>query len=128
MMKFLKISGIVLAIIIVAVYAAFLFVLPRKLDLNVYKTQIQELAEEYTHLTLSFGNIQVVTTPALEAGVKIDDISIKLPDGSELVSADALKTKVSLPNLLLLTVRVSEVALTNPQVNVEIAPDGSQYK
>ena len=128
MMKFLKISGIVLAVIIVAVYAAFLFVLPRKLDLNVYKTQIQELAEEYTHLTLSLGNIQVVTTPALEAGVKIDDISIKLPDGSELVSADALKTKVSLPNLLLLTVRVSEVALTNPQVNVEIAPDGSQYK
>ena len=128
MKKVLKIIALIIAIAALLVYAAFLFVLPKKLDLNIYKSQIQKLAEEYSHLSLDFDNIQLVTTPLLEAGVKINDINVKLPDGSELFNADGMKAKVSLPNLLLLTVRVSEVVIDNPQINVEIAEDGSQYK
>ncbi len=128
MKKFLKVTAIIFAVFIVLIYAAFLFVLPKKLDLNIYKADIQKLAEEYAHLTLDFSGIQVITTPALEAGVKIKDISVKLPDGSNLLNADEFKTKLSLPNLLLLTVRVSEASVVNPQINIEIAPDGSQYK
>lgn len=128
MKKFFIITGVILGLILVSFYAAFIFVLPEKIDLNIYKAQIQKLAKEYAHLTLDYKDMQVITTPALEAGVKIEDISIKLPDGSDLLTADGLKTKISLPNLLFLTVRVSEVAITNPKVNVEITPDGSQYK
>ena len=128
MKKFFIITGVILGLILVSFYAAFIFVLPEKIDLNIYKAQIQKLAKEYAHLTLDYKDMQVITTPALEAGVKIEDISIKLPDGSDLLTTDELKTKISLPNLLFLTVRVSEVAITNPKVNVEITPDGSQYK
>lgn len=126
--NFFKVLGYILLGLIVLLYAAFLFVLPRKLDLNTYKDTIQKLVNEQTHMTINFDNVALYTTPILEAGVKIDNLSILLPDNSELLSTDLAKAKISLPNLLLLTVRVSEIAVENPTVNVDIAKDGSQYK
>ena len=128
MNKFLKISGIIILVLILVIYIAFLFILPKKIDLNVYKSDIQKLASEQAHLNIDFKDISLYTTPILEAGVKINGLNIKLPDNSELVTIDNAKAKISLPNLLLLTVRVSEVSVENPTINIDIAQDGSQYK
>ncbi len=128
MKTFFKFVGIFALALIILAYLAFLFVLPRKIDLSVYKEQIQELALKQAHLSVDYNDLELVTTPALEAGIKLKDFTVKLPDGSLLLSADGFKTKVSLPNLFLLTVRVSEVSIDNPKINVEIEPDGSQYK
>ena len=128
MKTFLKIIGIIILTIIILAYLAFLFILPKKLDLNAYKKDIQKLALEQSQLKLDFKDIRLYTTPILEAGIKIDGLNIKLPDDSELLNVDNVKTKISLPNLLLLTVRVSEISITNPQINIDIAKDGSQYK
>lgn len=128
MKKFLKIIGIIILSIIILAYLAFLFILPKKLDLNVYKTDIQKLALEQSHLNIDFEDIQLYTTPILEAGVKIKGLSVKLPDKSELLATDEAKAKISLPNILLLTVRVSQISVVNPVINIDIAEDGSQYK
>lgn len=127
MKKFFKILGILLLVVIAGLYGAFLFVLPKVVNLNEYKPMIQELVKEQAKLNVDFSGVKVMTTPALEAGVKVYDLSITLPDDSKLFSADSIKVKVSLPALLALTVRVSGAEVWSPEVNLDIA-DGKQYK
>lgn len=121
--KGLKIAGLILLGAVVAVYAGFLFVLPNVIDLNKFKPDIQKIAKEQANLDINFENAKIITTPLLGAGIKTEEISVKLPDGSTLFSADGLKTRISLPSLLLLTVKVSCFEIEKPFVNLEIIND-----
>ena len=127
MKKFLKIIGVLLIGITVILYLSFLFILPKKVDLNAYKHEIQKIVRENTGFNIDFDNVDVITTPLLEAGLKTKDIKVTLPDGSVLLSADTFKTKVFLPSLLLLSVRVSEVEINSPEINLEIV-NSEKYK
>ena len=128
MKKFLQITGFVVLGIIIAIYLSFLFVLPNVVDLNQYKPMVKDLAKEQGKVDVDFDNIKIITTPLLGAGIKIDNISIKLPDGSILLSADGIKTRISIPSLLLLTVKVSCFEVENPFINMEIDKDNVDYK
>ena len=97
----------------------FLFVLPNVIDLNKYKTEVQNLIKEQTKLNIDFQNPKIITTPLLGAGVKADNITIKLPDDSILFSADSIKTRIALPSLFLLTVKVSCLDVEKPFINVQ---------
>ncbi len=97
--------------------------MPRAVDLNQFKPELQKLAKEQANLRINFENPKIVTTPLLGAGIKADDISVKLSDNSILFSADNLKVRLSLPHLLLLTVKVSCFEVDNPFVNLEIVND-----
>lgn len=127
MKKFLKILGYLLVGIIVCLYLAFLFVLPKKIDLNTYKADIQKLVKDNTDLTVDFDRVDVITTPWLEAGLKTENIKVTLPDNSVLFSAESFKGKVFLPSLLWLTVRVSGAEVVAPNLNVEIL-NGENFK
>lgn len=81
--------------------------MPRAVDLNQFKPELQKLEKEQANLRINFENPKIITTPLLGARIKADDISVKLPDNSILFSADNLKVRLSLPHLLLLTVKVS---------------------
>jgi len=94
MKKFLQITGWILLGILLTVYLCFLFVLPSVLDLNKYKPLVKDLAKKEANLDVDLGDIKVITTPLLGAGVKIDDISVKLPDGSLLLSKRGLLFRV----------------------------------
>lgn len=123
MKTFLKYLGFTILGAIVLAYAGFLFVLPNAIDLNQYTPEIQKLAKEQAKLNVNFENIKIVTTPLLGAGIKAENISVKLPDDSVLFSADKIKTRISLPSLLLLTVKVSCLEVEKPFVNLEIIND-----
>ena len=123
MNKILKIFGISALVLVLVCYAAFLFVLPNAVDINQYKEFIQNAAKEQAKLNVDFSNAKIITTPLLGAGVKVDDLSVKLPDDTVLLSADSIKTRISLPSLLLLTVKVSCFEVENPFVNLEIEND-----
>ncbi len=123
MKKFLKIFGFVILGFIALLYLAFLFVLPNVVDLNQYKPLAQKLAKEQTGLSIDFENPKIITTPLLGAGIKTDKISVKMPDESILFSADSLKTRISIPSLFLLTVKVSCLEIEKPFVNLEIVND-----
>ena len=127
MKQFLKIFGFCVLGIIVIAYLSFLFVLPNAIDINKFKPDVQKIVKENTNLDLDFENAKIITTPLLSAGVKADNISVKLPDGSTLFSADDLKTRVALPSALLLTVKVSCFELNNPFINLEILQN-DKYK
>ena len=128
MKKFFKILGIILLIFFAIFYICFLFVLPKKIDLNAYKSDLQKIVKEQANLNLDYGNVQVITTPLLAAGVKIDNINIKLPDNSEIFSTDSIKATVSLPQILLLRLNVNCVEIDNPIINLEILKNGEDYK
>ena len=128
MKLFLKILGYTLLSIVILVYLGFLFVLPNAVDLNKYIPDLQKIVKEQTNLDLKLENVKIITTPLLGAGIKTENISVKMPDGSLLFSADSLKTRVSIPSALLLTVKVSCLEIENPFVNLEIAEDNVDYK
>lgn len=127
MKRFWKIFGLLTILLIVCAYLAFLFYLPRAVDLEVFKPEIVKLAKEQAHLDVDIQNLKLITTPALGVGVKTDKVTVKLPDGSVLLSADAIKGRVALPSLLLLTVKVPEIDIQSPKINLDIA-NGEQFK
>ena len=127
MKKFLKIAGILVITLIIVFYLSFLFILPRAVDLNKFKPELQKLVKEQTNLILDFDNPQITVTPLLSAGVKADNLSIKLPDESDFVSADSFTGRIALPSLLFLTVKVSTAVIDNPVINIDVI-DNKAFK
>ena len=107
MKKFCKIFGFTLLGLVAIAYLAFLFVLPNVVDINKFKPDVQKIAKEQANVSVDFKNAKIITTPLLGAGIKAENISVKLPDNSLLFSADSFKTRIALPSLCLLTVKVS---------------------
>ena len=127
MNKSLKIFGIIILSSVVLFYLSFLFVIPNVVDINKFKPEIQKIAKEQANLAIDFENAKIITTPLFGAGIKMDNILIKLPDESMLFSADSFKTRIALSSLPLLTVKVSCLEVNNPLVNLEIIND-EQFK
>ena len=128
MKKFFQILGITVLALILIVYLCFLFVLPNVIDVNKYKPFIKDFVKEQSNIDLNLGDIKLITTPLLGAGIKVDGITATLPDGSLLLSAEELKTRIAIPSLALLTIKVSCLELKNPFINLEIAEDNVDYK
>ena len=57
MKHILKIAGYILLGIVLLLYIAFLFIIPKTINLNVYKPQIQKLIKDNTDLTLDFDKV-----------------------------------------------------------------------
>ncbi len=127
MKKFLLFTGCTVAGLIILVYLAFLFYLPRAIDLNTYLPEVQKIAKEQANIDISVENPKIVTTFNLQAGLKTDKISVNLPDGSNLLSAEGILIRISLPRLLLLTIKVPCAEVISPKVNLEIA-NNEQFK
>lgn len=127
MKTFFKYLCLIIFAAIFTLYIEFLFAVPRFVNLDFYKEDIQQIVKEQANMTLNYNNAKVITTPLLGAGIKADNISLKLPDGSEVFSADSFKGKISLPSLLLLTVKVAGVEVNSPKVNLEII-NNEQFK
>lgn len=127
MKKFIKVVGITVVSFVILLYLAFLFILPNAVDLNKFKPDLQKLVKEQANLNLDFDNAKISVTPLLSAGIKADNFKVTLPDDSELLKADSFVGRISLPHLLLLTVRVSKAEIINPLINVDIV-DGKAFK
>lgn len=127
MKKVLRIIGITSLALLGIIYLSFLLILPNVVDLNQFKPLVQNIAKEQAQLEVDFSDIKITTTPILTAGVVLSDLSVKMPDKSELFSANSIKARISLPSLLLLTVRVSDAEIISPRINLDIE-NGEQYK
>ncbi len=127
MKKIFKISGLIIGLILVIFYISFLFILPNSVDLNKFKPEIQKIVKEQANLNIDFDNSQISVTPLLSAGVTANNISVNLPDESNLLKADSFTGRISLPHLLFLTVKVSKAEIINPILNIDII-DGKAFK
>ena len=127
MKKFFQVFGLSIASIVVLLYLSFLFILPNAVDLNKFKPEIQKIVKEQANLNIDFDNSQISVTPLLSAGVTANNISVNLPDESNLLKADSFTGRISLPHLLFLTVKVSKAEIINPILNIDII-DGKAFK
>ena len=127
MNKFWKITGYTALSLILCLYLVFLLVLPHVVDLNNYKPQLQQLVKDNAGVTVDFDSVNLITSPLLEAGIKAKNLKVKLPDDSVFFSADSVRTKLFLPSLLKMSVRVSAFDVESPNLNVEIM-DGQKFK
>ena len=127
MKRAFKVAGFGFLAILLVLYSIFLFVLPRTIDLEKYKPDVQKFVKDNTGLTLDYNNVKFVTSPLLEAGIQTNDITLKLPDNSVLFSADKFKGKIFLPELLWSGVRVTCAEVSSPKANIEII-NGEKYK
>ena len=118
-------SGVVAVLGIV--YTAFLFYLPKAVDLNAFLPDLAKLVRKSAHLKLTVENPQIVTTPLLQAGIKTGRIVVKLPDNSELLTSDGIDLRVSIPKLLFLNVSVPKAEINGLKADFDIA-DGEQFK
>ena len=127
MKKFFKVLGVSIVSIVVLLYLSFLFILPNAVDLNKFKPEIQKLVKEQANLNIDFDNPKISVTPLLSAGINANNISLNLPDDSNLLKADSFTGRISLPHLLFLTVKVSKAEIINPILNIDIV-DGKAFK
>lgn len=127
MKKFFKVLGVSIATIVVLLYLSFLFILPNAVNLNKFKPKIQKIVKEQANLNIDFDNPKISVTPLLSAGITANNISLNLPDDSNLLKADSFTGRISLPHLLFLTVKVSKAEIINPILNIDIV-DGKAFK
>lgn len=127
MKKFFKVFSLSIASIVVLLYLSFLFILPNAVDLNKFKPEIQKIVKEQANLNIDFDNPKISVTPLLSAGITANNISLNLPDDSNLLKADSFTGRISLPHLLFLTVKVSKAEIINPILNIDIV-DGKAFK
>lgn len=124
--KNMKKISIIFSGIILAFYILFL-VLPFILSnvLNGYSPQISKMIEESSGFEVKIEKMQLITTPKLTAGLKINKAEAFLPNGEKFFQADNLQTKLSLLPLFLRKIEVDIVSADNIFVNLKIRKDGS---
>lgn len=127
MKKFFIFLGITVLTLLTVIYLAFLFVLPNVVDLTPYVPEIQKIVKDQANIDLSIENPKISTNWLLQAGIKTGKITAKLPDGSTILDTDGIKVRVSVPNLLLMTVKASCVEINSLKINLEIL-NGEQFK
>jgi len=126
MIKSLKIFIISIVSILLTLYFVFL-ICPYFIKLDSFKEQVQQLTKEYSKLEIDYSNLKPYTTPFLSIGVIVEDLSIKLPDSSELLKTPKIKAGIALPSLLTLTVKTAKCQIDSLNINLDIIND-EQYK
>ena len=126
-MKFVKIAGVTVVSVILLLYLSVLFVVPNVVNLNKLKPNIQKMLNDQTGLNVDFDNAKITVTPLLSAGIKADNVKVILSDNSELLKADNLTGRISLPHLAFFNVKVTKAQVLNPKINIDIQ-DGKEYK
>lgn len=122
--KTLKKIGIILSTIVAVFYLLFL-VLPFTLTpiLNGYAPQISKTIEETSGFKVKLDGMQVITTPKLTAGIKINKIEA-LANNEKFFQADNFQTKLSILPLFTRKIEVDVIGADNINLNLKVQKDG----
>ena len=93
--------------------------------INGYSDDIVNEIHKATGLNAKLGNVKLVTTPKLTAGLKVDKFELLTPDNEHVGSADNFQVKMSLIPLLARKIEVDLVKLKNADITLKINKDGS---
>ena len=118
--------GITAGCLAIGVYVVFL-ASPLVLNpiINGYSDDIVNEIHKATGLNAKLGNVKLVTTPKLTAGLKVDKFELLTPDNEHVGSADDFQVKMSLIPLLARKIEVDLVKLKNADITLKINKDGS---
>lgn len=119
-MKALKIILMSICFVFIAMYLAFLFVLPNAVDLNSYAPQITKSIQDNTGFKVHIKGLKVKTSWNLSAGAQIDKTDLKYSSGEKFAQINGLQVKLSLLPLLFREVRVDRVEMDKLFLNLDI--------
>lgn len=121
----LKKVGIVTITIMTVIYLLFL-ILPFILSpiLNGYSTDISKAVEQASGFKIKFEKMQLVTTPKLTVGIKINKTEAFLPNDEKFLQADNFQVKLSLLPILLRKIEIDVVSTDNINLDLKVQKDG----
>lgn len=118
MSKRKKIIISVVAAVFAVLGSVYLFLVPKLIDLNSYKPQIENAVKTETGLNLSIDNIDFRTNLDLSVDVFIKKALLNYPDNKKLLSVDGASVNVSLFPLLFKEVEVKKFKINTPEINI----------
>lgn len=123
--KSFKKIGIFSFSVFAGIYLLFL-VLPFILSpvLNGYKGQISEMIEKSSNFKVKLDNMQIITTPKLTVGLKINKTEAFLPNNEKFLQADNIQVKLSLLSILLRKIELDAVSADNIELDLKVQKDG----
>jgi hypothetical protein len=123
-MKILKIVLLSLVSVFVAVYLAFLFILPYAIDLDKYAPQLTNEIQKNTGFKVNVKGLKVKTAWNLSGGAMIDKTDLMYPTGEKFAQINNLEVKLSLLPLFLGQIRVDSVNLDKIILSLKVEKSG----
>ncbi len=120
MSKIIRYSLILLALLTVALLSAPFFI-----DVNVYKSQIEQKVEEATGRKLSIGNIEASLFPWV--GIELDNVHLANRKGfaqRDFLSVERLHVKLALMPLLSKQIEIKHFEIVAPVIYLERRKNG----
>lgn len=123
-MRIFKIVGISIFSIFALLYLAFLFVLPKAIDLNKYESEITRIIKQNTGIQAEFESLNLKTSWDLSAGIFTKKADLKYETGEKFAQINNLGVKVSLFHLLFKDIKINKIFAEKVMANF----DEAKYK
>ncbi len=119
-----KVLFISILSIFIALYSAFLFILPNFVDLNKHSTQITNALEEATGLEFNLEGIKLTTHWNLSVGAAIKRLDIKYSKGEKFAQINGFNVKLKLLPLLWRNIAICKIDADKVFANLEVDDNG----
>ncbi|NWF39650.1 AsmA family protein [Mariprofundus sp. NF] len=113
------------SLIVVGLLIVTLLVVPFFIDVNSYKTQIEQSVEDATGRKLTIGKVSASLFPWI--GVELDDVHLANREGfakRDFVSVQKLNVKLALLPLLSKNIEIKDFEVATPKIYLERHADG----
>lgn len=117
-MRFFKISGSFLSIFI-ALYLAFLFVLPNVVDLNKYSSKISKIIENNTGYEALIDGLKVKTYWDFSVGAFVEKVDLLNTNDEKFAQINNLQIRVSLLPLLVKKIKITDIKADKVMANID---------
>lgn len=119
-----KVLALSILSVFVALYLAFLFVLPNFVDLNKVSPRIADALEEATGLEIDIKGLKITTAWDLSIGALIDKADVKYNTGEKFAQINGLKVKLKLLPLLWHNIAICKIDADKVLANLEVDDNG----
>lgn len=113
------------SLIVIGLLITTLLVVPLFIDVNSYKTQIEQSVEDATGRKLSIGKVSASLFPWI--GVELDDVHLANREGfakRDFISVQRLNVKLALLPLLSKNIEIKDFEVASPKIYLERHADG----
>lgn len=119
-----KVLFISILSIFIALYSAFLFVLPNFVDLNKHSPKITQALEEATGLEFDVEGLKLTTHWNLAVGASIKRLDVKYVKGEKFAQINGFKVKLKLIPLLWRNIAICKIDADKVLANLEVDDNG----
>lgn len=117
-MKAFKISGGILFVFL-ALYLAFLFVLPKVIDMNKYSSKITQIIRNNTGYEALIEGVKVKTYWNLSVGASVEKTDLLNAKEEKFAQLNGLQIRVSLLPLVFKKIKITEIKIDKVMANID---------